>query len=58
MSDETKGSHDEKYAQTWGTPIGQDCVTLKASLAEWLGPRLIFLAEHTTSLAPGQYASH
>ena len=57
MSDDNQKSHEEEYAQTWGTPIGQDCISLNVSLAEWLGPRLVFLAEHTTSLAPGFYAS-
>lgn len=35
-----------RYRTTWGTPLGQDCINLDASLCEWLGPRLIFLSEH------------
>jgi len=35
-----------RYHFTWGTPVGKDCISLDASLCEWLGPRLIFLAEH------------
>ncbi len=38
---------DTRYAATWGTEMGQDCITLKISLAKWLGPRLLFLAENT-----------
>jgi hypothetical protein len=36
-----------RYAANWGTEIGQECITLKVSLAKWLGPRLLFLAQHT-----------
>ncbi len=57
MTKKSDKEHDERYAKTWGTEIGQDCITLKTSLAKWLGPRLVFLAEHTTSLAPGNYES-
>lgn len=57
MSAKNEETHKERYARTWGTPIGKDCVTLKVILADWLGPRLVFLADHTTSLAPGRYAS-
>jgi hypothetical protein len=38
---------DARYAATWGTEMGQDCITLKVSLAKWLGPRLLFLADNT-----------
>lgn len=38
--------YDARYAATWGTEVGQDCITLKISLAKWLGTRLLFLAEH------------
>lgn len=57
MSRKKKETQKERYARTWGTPIGQDCISLNASLAKWLGPRLVFLADHTTSLAPGNYAT-
>ena len=57
MTKKSDKEHDERYAKTWGTEIGQDCITLKTSLAKWLGPRLVFLAEHTTSHAPGFYES-
>lgn len=57
MTGKKKETQKERYAQTWGTPIGQDCISLNASLAKWLGPRLVFLADHTTSLAPGNYAT-
>ena len=53
MSKKSDKDHDKKYAKTWGTDIGQDCISLNRSLAQWLGPRLVFLAEHTSSLAPG-----
>ncbi|RCK43672.1 hypothetical protein TH25_21225 [Thalassospira profundimaris] len=55
MDDESDKAHKERYAKTWGTPIGQDCITLKASLAAWLGPRLVFLADHTTTVARGDF---
>jgi hypothetical protein len=55
MTDNSEETQKERYAKTWGTEIGQDCITLKASLARWLGPRLVFLAQHTTSLSPGLY---
>lgn len=32
------------YERIWGTPIGQDCVTLKVALAKWLGERLVYLS--------------
>lgn len=38
-----------RYRTTWGTPLGKDCINLDASLCEWLGPRLLFLAEHGQS---------
>mgnify|MGYP000110811880 CR=1 FL=1 len=55
MTKKSDKEHDERYAKTWGTEIGQDCISLKAPLAKWLGPRLVFLAKHTTSHAPGLY---
>lgn len=55
MTGDNQKSHDEKYARTWGTPIGQDCISLNVSLAAWLGPRLVFFAENTTNMAPGIY---
>lgn len=36
----------DEYDKTWGTPIGQDCINLDTSLAEWLGARLLFMAQH------------
>ena len=42
-----------KYAATWGTPIGKDCISLDTSLSRWLGERLTFLGEHTTSAPLG-----
>lgn len=33
----------------WTTPIGKDVVSLNATLADWLGTRLVFLATHTHS---------
>lgn len=45
---------DYDYAKTWGTPIGQDCISLNASLAKWLGPRLLFLANHAIG-CPSSY---
>ena len=35
-----------EYRKTWGTRVGQDCISLDTSLAAWLGARLTFLAEH------------
>jgi hypothetical protein len=35
-----------KYRKTWRTPVGRDCISLDASLCEWLAKRLNFLAEH------------
>lgn len=34
---------------TWGTSVGQDCISLDTSLCRWLGERLLFLSEHTQS---------
>ena len=45
-------TRDERYARTWGSPIGQDCISLDISLCKWLGERMIFLAEHTNSYHP------
>jgi hypothetical protein len=42
----------EDYEKTWGTPPGQDCIDLNATLARWLGERLVFLADHTTTIKP------
>jgi len=39
-------SRDERYASTWGTPVGQDCISLDTTLCKWLGERMIFLSEH------------
>lgn len=41
------------YADTWGTPVGKDCVSLDTSLCHWLGERLTFLGEHTNSAPRG-----
>ena len=35
-----------RYRKTWRTPLGRDCISLDASLCEWLSARLSFLAEH------------
>jgi len=40
---------DTQYKKTWGTPIGQDCISLDTSLCGWLGARLLFLSEHASS---------
>ena len=49
-----------EYRKTWRTPVGQDCISLDASLCEWLAPRLQFLAEHHHSYpsesSPEQWA--
>ncbi|ABA03523.1 hypothetical protein Nwi_0256 [Nitrobacter winogradskyi Nb-255] len=42
----------EDYKKTWGTPLGQDCIDLHETLARWLGERLVFLADHTTTVTP------
>jgi hypothetical protein len=42
----------DDYERTWGTPIGQDCINLNQALASWLGERLVFLANHTTTVKP------
>ena len=39
------------YAATWGTPIGQDCIDLKTSMARWLGERLSFLAKYSSTFS-------
>ena len=36
-----------KYDETWGTNVGEDCVSLNTSLCQWLGTRLVFLGSHT-----------
>jgi len=36
----------QKYKNTWGSPIGQDCISLNSSLCGWLAPRLKFLSKH------------
>lgn len=43
------GMTKEEYKATWGTPIGKDCISLDTSLCKYLGDRLAFLAEYTTS---------
>jgi hypothetical protein len=43
-----------KYEETWGTPLGQDCMDLCTALPRWLGERLMFLGTHTHS-APIAY---
>jgi hypothetical protein len=42
------------YKSTWGTRLGKDCISLDCSLAEWLGARLLFLAQHAHGY-PGSY---
>jgi hypothetical protein len=41
-----------RYRRTWGTPVGQDCISLDTALCRWLGQRLLFMAEHTNSHDP------
>lgn len=48
---------DKEYAQTWGTPVGQDCIFLNKTLAGWLGERLVFFAEYNNR-QPFQYESY
>lgn len=38
------------YETTWGTPIGQDCISLDTVLCRWLGERLLFMGKHTSSI--------
>tara|TARA_R110002096_G_scaffold188216_4_gene368100 strand:- start:19 stop:345 length:327 start_codon:yes stop_codon:yes gene_type:complete len=45
----------DEYEYKWVGPVGKDAITLKVSLAEWLGPRLVFLADHTTTAARGHF---
>lgn len=52
---EMLAAEDDTYAQTWGTPVGQDCVDLVTALPRWLGERLTFLGNHTSS-CPMSYA--
>lgn len=40
-------THHYTYKRTWGTPVGQDCVSLDTALCKWLGDRLVFFAAHT-----------
>lgn len=51
---DTDAPRDE-YERTWGTPVGQDCIDLCSSLPRWLGERLTFLGNHTSS-CPMSYA--
>lgn len=44
-----------EYERTWGTPVGQDCIDLCSALPRWLGERLTFLGNHTSS-CPMSYA--
>jgi hypothetical protein len=50
-----------KYRKTWRTPLGRDCISLDASLCEWLAERLAFLAHHHHSYpantTPKEYAT-
>lgn len=42
-----------RYRRTWGTPVGQDCISLDTALCRWLGERLSFLAQHGNSAPYG-----
>lgn len=42
-----KKARRKAYADTWGTPVGKDCVSLCYSLPRFLSQRLIFLGTHT-----------
>lgn len=44
-------TRDQRYARTWGTPVGQDCINLDSALCKWLGERLVFMGEHTSSFS-------
>lgn len=48
-------SHEKKYARIWGSPIGQDCITLHVTLAKWLGERLIYLSYREHLSYPSTY---
>jgi ParB/RepB/Spo0J family partition protein len=48
---EIERGYDDVSA-AWGTPLGQDCIDLHLTLARWLGERLVFLADHTTTIKP------
>ncbi len=39
--------YEKRYAATWGTPVGQDCIELDTALAAWVAERLEFMAKHT-----------
>ena len=39
--------YEKRYAATWGTPVGQDCIDLDTTLATWVAERLEFMAKHT-----------
>ena len=41
--------HNSHYKNTWGTPVGQDCINLDLALIRWLGERLEFLSRHTNT---------
>ena len=47
---------NDAYEDTWGSPLGKDCVDLCSTLPRWLGDRLMFLGEHTSG-APASYYS-
>jgi len=47
------GKTKEEYKDTWGTPVGKDCVSLDTTMCRWLGERLVFLSLHTSGRAIG-----
>ena len=47
----------KNYKNTWGTPLGQDCISLNSTLCGWLAPRLEFLARYTNGVPMG-YKDH
>ena len=43
------------YEESWGTPIGQDCIDLCTVLPRWLGERLMFMGKHTHTVPASYY---
>ncbi len=52
-SEMSEAEVSEWYKNTWGTPLGQDCIDLDWTLARWLGERLVFLSYHNTGFPSG-----
>lgn len=49
---------DTTYEETWGTPVGQDCIDLCSTLPRWLGERLTFLGNHTSGVPAAFVEEH